>query len=165
VLRLSTSSIERDIRDGVICKAEQLHRNVEDYKTGVLLPDNPRPSSQRLFPIIVSPRDWPRIWILKNVWPAVQAKDSMLSTVEPLELLDADEVETLQPMLRGGMLFAELLDRKNRPPSSSSSARVQSMHDYLILTEPGILPADTDTRLRGGKIAADLMNMVKQWSI
>ena len=40
----------------------------------------------------------------------------MLSTVEPLELLDADEVETLQPMLRAGMLFAQLLDRKNRPP-------------------------------------------------
>jgi len=134
VLRLDLGSIESDIRRGILCKAKQLHDNITDYRAGVLLPDNPRPKNQRLFPVIVSPKDWPRIQILTTFWPDEQAQKKLLLDAEPLEILDADEIEILQPMLSGGIRFADLLDRKNRPPASHHSSRMQSMHDYLVLS-------------------------------
>jgi hypothetical protein len=90
--------------------------------------DNPRPKNQRLFPVIVCPKDWPRIQILTTFWPDEQAQKKLLLDAEPF--LDADEIEILQPMLSGGIRFAALLDRKNRPPASHHSSRMQSMHDY-----------------------------------
>jgi hypothetical protein len=164
VLRLDLESIEADVRRGILCKAKQLHDNIADYKAGVLLPNNPRPNGQRLFPVIVSPKDWPRIQIIHTFWPAEQRKQNLLLDAEPLEILDAGEVEILQPSLGSGVRFADLLDRKNRPPPGHHSSRNQSMHDYLVLTEPGILLKDNATRQRGEQIGTDLMEMVRSWS-
>jgi hypothetical protein len=99
VLRLDLGSIESDIRRGILGKAKQLHDNITDYKAGVLLPDNPRPKNQRLFPVIVSPKDWPRIQILTTFWPDEQAQKKLLLDAEPLEILDADEIALRLPIL------------------------------------------------------------------
>lgn len=164
VLRLSQSSIEYDIQRGILEKAEQLHDNIEDFRANTLLPNAPRSQNQKLIPVIVSPHDWPRIWVLDHVWPAAQAATGVLTSVGPLELLDADEVELLEPMLRNGLTLSALLDRKNIPTPNNAATRRQSLHDYIIIMERGILPADTPTRIRGQRIAADIIQMAHSWA-
>jgi hypothetical protein len=163
-LRLQPKSIEDDIRRGLLRKARQLHHNIMDFRSGVLLPEWPRHHGQRLFPIIVSPRYWPRIQILTRYWPDEQQREGLLLDAEPLEILNADEVELLAPMLASGLRLVELLDLKNRPPRSHESSRMQTMHDYLAITEPGLIVKESIARTRGNQIASELMTLVASWA-
>jgi hypothetical protein len=161
VLRLEPASIARDIQAGVIAKARQLDRNVKDFRNGVLFPDWPRTANQRIFPIIVAPNDWPRITIIDSVLPDVLRNEGLLSTAEPLELLDAGEVEWLGSALPSGLRFGELLDRKNK---SAKHNRMMSLHNYLYYVEPGTSPDAVPTvRGRGGEIALRIIERVRSW--
>jgi hypothetical protein len=165
VLRLDDESIQRDITKGVLEKAWQLNRNLADYRDGVLLPDLPRHTGQRLYPLLVAPRDWPRVWVIDNVLPEEQREKGLLTEAEPLEMLDVAEVEFLEPALSAGRRLAELLDRKNRSPVDAIPYRMLSLHDYLIRVEPSFLPeVTTPTRRRGDELAAELIHLMESWA-
>ncbi len=163
VLRLDAKSIEVDIRRGILKKARELHNRITDFRAGRLLPEVPRFEGQRIYPIIISPKDWPRIQILRRFWPDEQRREGLLVDTEPVEILDIDEVEWLENMLGSGVRLAELLDRKNRPPTGRESDRLQSLHDYLALNEPGLIPQDTEARIRGDQIGEHIMELARSW--
>ena len=161
VLRLNDETIRRDLEAGVLDKARQLHRNVEDFRSGKLFPDVPRPRGQRIFPILVAPEDWPRIYVLTDLFEKVRRDQGLLANAEPIELLDASEVEALEPVLRRGLRLGELLDRKNKGDASN---RLMSLHNYELLVEPGTYGSEmTPTRERGGRVAQQIIELVKSW--
>lgn len=165
VLRLDPISIEKDIKTGILKKAKELHDRIADFRSGKLLSDIPRFEGQRVYPIIISPKDWPRIQILRRFWPDEQRREQLLLDTEPLEILDVDEAEWLESMLAGGVRLAALLDRKNRPPMGHEPSRLLSLHDYLAIDERGLIPRDTPARLRGDRIAADIIALARSWGV
>lgn len=161
VIRLDEKAIGRDLEAGVIKKARQLHRNVEDYRAGVLFPDQSRPKGQRIFPIIVAPNEWPRITVIDSVLPRLAHEEGLLANAEPLELLDIGEVEWLETALQSGLRLGALLDRKNnlRPQH-----RHLSLHNYMYYGEPGTVPGATaKVRDRGAEVATSIIELVKTW--
>lgn len=161
VLRLRSEQIAKDIEDGVLAKAAQIQTNVDLFRSGKLLPDWPRPSGQRFFPVIVAPHDRPRITIITMQLEDASQKGNLLAGLEPLELLDLGEVEQLETCLRQGISLSGLLDRKNR---STREFRLMPLHNYLIYEEPGTMPAGmSPTRERGSVVAKDIMALAESW--
>jgi hypothetical protein len=159
VLKLKPAAIAKDIEDGVLHKAQQLHDNIEAYRSGELLPEWPRKPGQRFFPIIVAPHDRPRINVITTDLEAKQESGGLLAGSEPLELLDLGEVEQLEDGLDAGISLAELLTRKNH---SGPVNRLSSLHNYLYYVERDLLPAGmSPTRKRGGDVAKRIMEEAK----
>jgi hypothetical protein len=161
ILHLDEESIAKDLLRGVLIKIKQLHANIAAFNKKTLLPDVSRPTGQRIFPILVSPNEWPRIHLLKNVLTQ-EPFASFLPDCEPLEFLDAGEVEDLEGRLQAGLSLSHLLDRKNRGPSPQH--RVWSMHNYLTLAEPGTYGGITPpARERGREIIHSLAKLGVSW--
>lgn len=96
----------------------------------------PRPDGQRLYPLIVSPQDWPRITIISDTLPRLQEQEVLLTEVEPL-------------------------DRKNR---SIPAHRMMSLNNYLIFVEPGTgVKGLSPARARGSEVAKDIMKLYESW--
>jgi hypothetical protein len=161
VLQLSQEAIMDDLRRGVIEKLEQLSENIDAFREGRLLPDLARPSGQRLYPMLVAPRQWPRIFVLLDLLTTTPY-DQLLQHCEPLEMLDVGEVEGLEGRLTQGLRLGELLDRKNH---STPQNRAMSLHNYLTIMEPGTFSIGwSPTRERGGEIARSLMDLAASWA-
>jgi hypothetical protein len=161
VLRLNESAILGDIAAGVVKKMEEMHKHIGNFRKGTLLPDIPRSSNQRIFPIIVSPNEWPRIRILSEVVPAVQEEKGFLVGVEPLELVDAGELESLENDLKRGLRLSELLTRKNR---STQQNRMMSLNNYLYYIEPHTSADEpSPTRQRGSDVAREIGAIGMSW--
>jgi hypothetical protein len=146
VTKLDDSVLQNDFRMGIAEKIEQLDRNIKDFRSGVLLADIPRKIGYRVFPVIVSPNEWPRIFLLNNFLPDLQAKHGWLQDTEPLELLDIAEVERIEAIVAAGYSFSGLLDRKNK---LRRHERLQSLHNYLANVEPNLQSKSSPTRERG----------------
>jgi hypothetical protein len=138
---------------------EQLQRNVLDFRAGTLLPDVTRRDGYRVLPIIVSPSEWPRAYTLGWYVPQVVAETGWLGGCEPLELLDAGEVERLESIARDGISITQLLVRKQ----TSAHDRIQSLHNYLLFREPNLLSGQTATEQRGSRVARRLMDLAQSW--
>jgi hypothetical protein len=165
VVDLDHDAIATDLLKAAICKAWQIHRNIEDFANGTLLPAWERHSSQRFFPVLVTPNDLPRINLIHDALAKAMAQDGLFNRahVKPMEFIDVAEVEHLEPALHDGMRLAALLDRKN---SGNPHHRVMTMHNYLLTVpyERGTLPERlTPSRLRGNDIARDLLDVSKGW--
>lgn len=161
ILHLDEKAIGRDLEAGVIGKARQLHRNVEDYRAGVLFPDHPRPPGQRIFPIVVAPNEWPRITVIDSLLPRLAHEEGLLVNAEPLEMLDIGEVEWLEAALESGLRLGALLDRKN---NLRTQHRHMSLHNYMYYGEPGTVPGTTPkVRDRGAEVAKSIIELVKTW--
>jgi hypothetical protein len=156
VLRLNKDSIEDDLRKGILCKVEQLDRNIRDFRDGRLLPSWPRPVGQRYFPVLVAPRGWPRIYALTAFLPAEGS--AFLQDCEPIEMLSMGEVESIELALQRGMRFGELLYRKNR---SWPQQRHDTLHNFLLTPkEKHLIPNVLyPVRARGGEVAKELIRL------
>jgi hypothetical protein len=162
ILGLKPEAIAKDIEDGVLHKAQQIHDNMEKFRKGELLPDWPRAAGQRFFPVIVAPHDRPRVNIITEHLSKRQKDDGLLAGAEPPELLDLGELEQLENGLAAGVSLSGLLDRKNR---STPQNRLMSLHNYLYYAEPGILPAGmSPTRQRGSEVARRIMALAHTWA-
>lgn len=161
VLRLKPEAIARDLEAAVLEKARQLDRNIRDFQAGTLLPDFPRAPDQRIFPVIVSPHDRPRVNVITASLEDARKNQGLLADVQPLELLDLGEVEQLENGLHAGVVLSALLERKN---NSTAHNRMMSLHNYLIYVEPGTLPAGTSpTRERGSEVAKRIIELAQTW--
>lgn len=161
VLRLSESAIADDLLMGVIKKLQQLQDNINAFRSGALLPEIPRVEGQRLYPVLVAPREWPRLYVLMHLL-GTEPHLNLLINCEPVELLDVGEVEDLEGRIRSGLRLAELLDRKNH---STAQNRAISLHNYLTVVEPGTFPVlRSPTRERGGDVAKRLMDLAATWT-
>lgn len=162
VLSLKDDGIQSDVA-AFVRKARELHERIRDYRSGLLFPDLPRPGRQRIFPVIVTPTEWPRVYLLHAVLPAAIAKDGLLAGCEPIELLDAGDVELLEGLLQRGMRLPALLDRKNGT-GGPTDARFKSVNDYLIHYEPNVTSGNgRPGRERGSEIARALIDLGKSW--
>ncbi len=103
ILRLDPAQIEEDLRQGVLKKIHQLHRNVEDFRSGELFPDVERHEAQRIFPILVSPKAFPRIYVIANLVKEAQENENLLRDTEPIEFLTMEEVESIEGDLAAGL--------------------------------------------------------------
>lgn len=161
ILKLDEQAILDDIAAGVAKKIAELDKHIANFKGGSLLPDTPRPDGQRIFPIIVSPMEWPRIRVLSETVPALERTKGYLLGVEPLELLDIGEIETLENELRAGLRLGELLVRKNR---SSRQNRMMTLNNYLIYIEPQVaMNEPSPTRVRGSEVAQEIAGIASTW--
>ncbi|GEM_PF-1734687 len=162
VANLEEASIARDIESGIVRKLRQLQRNIDDFKAGRLLEEIDRVQGQRLFPIVVAPQEWPRIYVIGVLLDRLKTVEGILSDVEPVELLDIGEVESLEQGLRSGLAFSDLLARKN---GSTAENRFMSLHNYLIYGESDALPSGlSPTRERGAALCREILGMVKSWA-
>ncbi len=162
VLALKDDGIQADVA-AFIAKARELDKRIRDYRSGALFPDLPRPDGQRIFPVIVTPTEWPRVYLLHSVLPAAIAKEGLLPGCEPIELLDAGDVELLEGLLQRGMRLPALLDRKNGA-GGPTDARFKSLNDYLVYYEPSLLSENRRPgRERGGEIARSLLALGEGW--
>lgn len=161
VLNLDEQAILDDIAAGVIKKARELDKHIRNFRRGILLPDAPRPDGQKIFPVIVSPNDWPRIRILSDVLPKAQEAENLLDGTQPIELLDAGEVEMLETAVGAGLRLSDLLFRKN---NATKPNRMMSLNNYLIYIEPNATKDEpTAARERGAKIAEEIRVMTMSW--
>lgn len=161
VLRLNPVAIAKDIQAAILDKAAQLDRNIRDFRSGKLLPDFPRSEGQHFFPVIVAPRDLPRINAITTWLQDAGQKKGLLADAEPLELLDLGEIEQLERSLHEGLSLSALLDRKN---GSTPHNRMMSLHNYLIHVEPGTLVrGPSPTRERGSAIARQILTLAESW--
>ena len=161
VLRLKPDAIARDLEAAVLVKARQLDRNIRDFRARTLLPDFPRAAGQRIFPVIVSPHDRPRVNVITTALAAARQKHGLLTDVEPLELLDLGEVEQLESGIHAGVRLSALLERKNK---STPHNRMMSLHNYLIQVEPSTLPTGmSPTRERGSEVARRILALAQTW--
>jgi hypothetical protein len=160
VLRLSETTIADDLRMGVTEKLGQLQDSIDAFRANKLLPEIPRVAGQRVYPVLVAPREWPRMYVLLHLLKT-QPFDQLFPDCEPVELLDVGEVEDLEGRLNLGLSLAHLLDRKNR---SASFNRAISMHNYLTVVEPGTYPIErSPTRVKGGELAKSLIELAQTW--
>ncbi len=160
VLRLDEKAIADDLRLGVIEKLEQLRDNIAAFRKGTLLPEIDRVPGQRIYPVLVAPREWPRIYLLLHLLKEAPYAELFVDC-EPVEFLDVGEVESLEARLQLGMRLAELLDRKNK---STPQNRALSLHNYLTVVEPGTYPIrTTPIREKGGDLAKKLMEIATSW--
>lgn len=161
VLQLDQNKIMRDLRLGVIEKLQQLQENINAFRGGTLLPEITRVQHQKLYPILVAPREWPRMYVLSYLLNTAPLA-GLLADCEPIELLDVAEVEDLEGRLALGLSLAQLLKRKNK---SSLQNRVLSMHNYLTVVEPGTYPITrSPTRVKGDELALQLIELAKTWA-
>ncbi|MGA3038871.1 MAG: hypothetical protein ABSE64_15510 [Vulcanimicrobiaceae bacterium] len=161
VLKLDEYVIVEDLRLGVIEKLEQLRDNIAAFRARNLLPGVPRLEGQKIYPVLVAPNEWPRIYLILHLLEQEPYK-SLLADCEPIEFLDVGEVEVLEAQLKLGLKFAHLLDRKNRTTTRNRSL---SMHNYLTVVEPGTYPiARSPMREKGGDVARALIELAKGWS-
>lgn len=162
VLTLKDDGIQSDVA-AFVAKARELDKRIGDYRDGLLFPDLPRPDGQRIFPVIVTPTEWPRVYLLHYVLPAAIAKERLLTGCEPVELLDAGDVELLEGLLQRGMRLPAFLDRKNGA-GGPTDARFKSVNDYLIFYEPSLLSNNRRPgRERGDEIARSLIALGESW--
>lgn len=161
VLRLDAEQIERDLAQGVLKKMRQLQTNVENFRSGVLFPEVERTQGQRIFPILVSPKTFPRIYVIAQVVKAAQdGEERLLVNTEPIELLDVGEVEQLESNLSAGLNLGDLLYRKNR---STPQRRVMSLNNYLIDEEPGTATHGNLAQERGNAVAEKIVAVMTSW--
>lgn len=161
ILKLDEQAILDDIAEGVVKKIRELHKHIGNFRERLLLPDVSRPADQRIFPIVVSPNDWPRIRILSEILPNLQSEEGLLSDTQPLELLDAGEVESLESDIKRGLRVGDLLARKN---GSTPQNRMMTLNNYLIYIEPTTTTDEqSPTRVRGSEIAKEIVAMAMSW--
>ena len=68
---------------------------------------------QRIFPILVSPKAFPRIYVIANLVKEVEENENLLRDTEPIEFLTMEEVESIEGDLAAGLILGDLLHRKN----------------------------------------------------
>ncbi len=162
VAGLSDSAIEADLNAAIACKMKQLHENIADFRNQLLLPEVERKPGYRVFPVIASPAEWPRIYALGWYIPALLRENpGWLADCEPLELLDVQEVERLESIAKAGHSVTGVLDRKNR---FARHDRFQSLHNYLCHVERTMFEGATSTRLRGDAVAERIIALARSWS-
>lgn len=142
-------------------KVAQLDRNIQDFRAGELFPDMPRKQDFRVFPVIVSPAEWPRIYTLGARLPELLPSTGLLKGCEPLELLDVGEVEQLEAIASAGHSITGLLDRKN---SFIAHNRFQSLHNYLIHSERSMLQEASPALQYGNDVARRAIELALTWS-
>jgi hypothetical protein len=162
VLALKDDGIQADVA-AFVAKARELNKRICDYRDGSLFPELPRPNGQRIFPVIVTPTEWPRVYLLYTVLPAAIAGEGLLAGCEPIELLDAGDAELLEGLLQRGLRLPELLDRKNGT-GGPTDARYKSVNDYLVFYERSLLSNNPRPgRERGSEIARSLIALGEGW--
>jgi hypothetical protein len=149
------------LEQGVLKKMRQLHRNVADFRSGVLFPKLERTEGQRVFPILVSPKEFPRIYVIANIVKEAQEKDGLLKDTEPIEFLDVEEVEQLESEFIAGINLGDLLHRKN---SSTPQKRFMTLNNYLIDEEPKTATSGNLALRRGNDATRKLVDgIVADW--
>ena len=161
ILRLDAAQIQKDLEQGVLKKMRQLHRNVADFRSGALFPNVKRVKGQRVFPILVSPKAFPRIYVIANIVKEAQEKDGLLKDAEPIEFLDVQEIEQLESEFIAGISLGDLLHRKN---SSTPQKRFMTLNNYLIDEEPKTATRGNLALKRGNAAARKLVDgIVTSW--
>lgn len=160
IVGLDDSTIQADLDKGVRQKLKQLNRNIKAFRDGKLLPQVPRKDGYRVFPIIVSPSEWPRAYTLGWYIPKVMAETGWLEGCEPVELLDIAEIERLEGLAAAGHSLTQLLYRKHR----HAHDRIQSLHNYIIAREPSMLTASVPTWDAGAVVARRIMDLAVAWT-
>jgi hypothetical protein len=160
VLRLDPAQIEEDLRQGVLKKIRQLQRNIEDFRSGELFPEVERREVQRIFPILVSPKAFPRIYAIANLVKEVQENENLLRDTEPIEYLTMEEVESIEGDLAVGLNFGDLLHRKN---NSTRQRRFMTLNNYLIDEEPHMATAPNRALERGSLAARKVVETATRW--
>ena len=160
ILRLDAAQIEEDLRQGVLKKMRQLQRNVADFRSGDLFPEVERHDVQRIFPILVSPKAFPRIYVIANLVKAAQEDEDLLRDTEPIEFLTMEEVESLEGDLAAGLNLGDLLHRKNH---SARQRRFMTLNNYLIDEEPDLANAPNRALERGSLAARTVVETATKW--
>lgn len=162
ILRLEPSAIAADLNAGVLRKLRQLQKNIDQYRAGVLFPDFPRTPGQRIFPVLVSPKAFPRIYLIAHILKDAMANEGLLQTVEPAELMTVDEVEDIEDDLAHGLVLTQLLLRKNR---SAPERRFMTLNNYLIDEEPGSSTGRHLALERGSAVAKKMIELMQSWHL
>jgi hypothetical protein len=160
IVGLDDAMIQTDLDRGVRLKLKQLDRNVRAFRDGKLLPEIARKEGYRVFPIIVSPSEWPRAYTLGWYIPEVLKETGWLEGCEPVELLDVAEVERLEGLAADGDTLTQLLYRKH----TFAHDRIQSLHNYIITRERSMLNASVPTWDAGADVARRVMGLASTWA-
>ena len=164
VVALDNEAIEADA-DAFVRKARELDKRIADWRTGLYYEDMTRASGQRVFPIIVTPTSWPRVHLLHSVLPKTLADEKLLAGCEPIELMDAGDLELLEGGLQLGVRLGALLDRKNGDGRRTDS-RFKSLSDYLIFYEPSLFDGNPrPSRERGAAVAREIIALAETWFV
>ena len=162
VLRLNPEAIEKDLRRGVMKKLWQLHKNIEHYRNKTLFPQMPRTPGQRIFPILVAPKDWPRVYVINEPLKKAQESQGLLPGTEPVEFLTMGEVESIESDLTKGLPLAQILHRKN---NSTPHNRLMPLNNYLIDVEQKVAVEPSLALSRGNAAAQEVIHLVKSWGL
>jgi hypothetical protein len=117
VLRGDLEAFDEDIEKCVIGNAKQLTRVVADFRRGDLVFDGLDPARvHHIFPVIVLLEPFPEFPL---TWRRVRCRlqeEGYLTDCEPLQIMSAEDLEMVEPLLAEGQTFESLLAAKTRDP-------------------------------------------------
>lgn len=133
VLGLEDAAIQRDIENMIIEKAEQLNRNIADFRSGSLRYDGVTPENiAKVFPVVCTITPVPQFIGVNGAVAKRIAETGLLSTSEPLQLMCAEDCEILEPFFAGSGSLSEIFSQK----ISHDLSRRISLKNFLLYSRP-----------------------------
>lgn len=133
VLEGDLEAFDKDIEKCVVSKAAQLTRVIADFRSGRLRYEGVEPAQiHRIFPVVVLLEafpEFPLTW--RRVHRQLEA-GGYLTDVEPLQIMSAGDLESVEPLLAQGQTFESLLAAK-----TEDGVFIQrSMKNFLLARFP-----------------------------
>lgn len=121
VLSGRMSQFQKDLERIIIDKAKQLNRVISDYKQGCFtIPDFPAKTVKKIHPLLVTLKSLPvlpPLWRgIYKVWIGINAELKQKnylqqSYCERLQIISAEELEMLEPLITTGVSLIDVLKR------------------------------------------------------
>lgn len=126
----------------IVHAAKQLDRNINDFKTGRLPLEGIDPSDIHTFyPIIVTARPFPvGLLLTQYILDRVKQAGFLCSSknIRTLEIITIEELEYLEPLIKSGKTFPDILNRKQA--SSYYAELPMKWHIYKNEITDSIIP-------------------------
>jgi hypothetical protein len=129
------SAFDKDVDQIILANARQLTNRIRDFRSGRYTFDGvSHKDIARIFPIIVTVHAIPESTPIWNRIRTMLTQHGLLTDhgVEPLQLIDIEEVEILEALLANGVSLLEILEARERDPER----RNIGLKNFLFATYP-----------------------------
>jgi hypothetical protein len=163
---LDPDTIQKDMEKLVVANARQLDKSIKAFRDGRLTyPGVDQAKITRIFPVVLTIQPIPRAFEFnRRALALIKAQDLLLSGVEPLEMLTAEDAEGLGPLYKGGVLLSDILARKLSHPHPA--APNNSLKNYLYYFEKDTLLKEVLPKNDPEKVPwlQSMIAVVKRWA-
>lgn len=143
----SIESMERDLKQMVVGKAKQLQASVQLFDEGKLFMVPVQPSGRERTHTVLVLQEFPQYAAIRR--RAIELAREAGVTLPNLQFVTVEELEMVEPALRKGYRFADIIRRKSRKPDEGE----MSLRNWIVTRAPNL------ARRRPG----DLVARHKSW--